>query len=90
MSAPVERGMASAAYSFVRFAGGAAAPCLAGKLGEDTICICRSGSARRRHLAGRVLLTGRQILAHIDAEPGHGASPTHGRSEAEAVTVGDA
>jgi ACDE family multidrug resistance protein len=33
-AAPVERGVASAAYSFVRFSGGAAAPWLAGVLGE--------------------------------------------------------
>ena len=33
--APVERGVASAAYSFVRFGGGAVAPWLAGKLGEE-------------------------------------------------------
>jgi len=34
-AAPVDRGVASAAYSFVRFSGGAVAPFLAGKLGED-------------------------------------------------------
>jgi MFS family permease len=33
-SAPVERPVASAAYSFVRFCGGAIAPFIAGKLGE--------------------------------------------------------
>ena len=33
-AAPVERGVASAAYSFVRFSGGAVAPWLAGHLGE--------------------------------------------------------
>src|SRR5581483_2001601 len=33
-AAPVERGVASAAYSFVRFSGGAVAPWLAGTLGE--------------------------------------------------------
>ncbi len=33
-SAPVERPIASAAYSFVRFCGGAIAPFIAGKLGE--------------------------------------------------------
>ena len=35
--APVERGVASAAYSFVRFSGGAVAPWLAGTLGERSI-----------------------------------------------------
>jgi ACDE family multidrug resistance protein len=34
-AAPVERPVASAAYSFVRFGGGAIAPYLAGKLGEN-------------------------------------------------------
>ena len=34
-NAPVERPVASAAYSFVRFAGGAIAPWLAGRLAED-------------------------------------------------------
>lgn len=33
-AAPVERGVASAAYSLVRFSGGAVAPWLAGTLGE--------------------------------------------------------
>ena len=33
-AAPVERSVASAAYSFVRFLGGALAPWLAGKLSE--------------------------------------------------------
>lgn len=33
-AAPVERGVASAAYSFVRFSGAALAPWLAGALGE--------------------------------------------------------
>jgi MFS transporter, ACDE family, multidrug resistance protein len=34
-AAPVERAVASAAYSFVRFSGGAVAPYAAGKLGEN-------------------------------------------------------
>src|SRR3954454_16755500 len=34
-AAPVERPVASAAYSFVRFSGGAVAPYVAGRLGED-------------------------------------------------------
>ena len=34
-AAPVERPVASSAYSFVRFSGGAVAPWLAGKLGEN-------------------------------------------------------
>ena len=34
-AAPVERTVASAAYSFVRFSGGAVAPWAAGRLGEE-------------------------------------------------------
>ena len=48
-AAPVERPVASAAYSFVRFCGGAVGPYVALKLfGEAPTCTCtrRSGSAR--------------------------------------------
>jgi hypothetical protein len=45
-------------------------------------------------LAVCMLASGRRVLAHIDAEPGHGASASHdateAEAEAEAVTVGDA
>ena len=34
-ASPVERSVASATYSFIRFAGGAAVPFLAGKLAES-------------------------------------------------------
>ncbi|MFD0617909.1 MFS transporter [Paenibacillus sp. GCM10027629] len=64
-SAPIERSITSAAYSFVRFLGGAAAPFLAGKLAEwfnSRIPFYFGGAmvliavffliARRRHLAG--------------------------------------
>ena len=47
-SAPVERPVASAAYSFVRFCGGAVAPFVAGKLAEHvSVASRRSTSARR-------------------------------------------
>ena len=46
-SAPVERPVASAAYSFVRFCGGAIAPFVAGKLAEHVWCSRRSTSAPR-------------------------------------------
>jgi len=36
-SSPVDRPVASAAYSFIRFVGGAAAPFLAGKLDESFV-----------------------------------------------------
>src|SRR5699024_4760290 len=66
-AAPVQRGVASAAYSFVRFSGAAVAPWLAGKLGETI----------NPHVpfwvgAGAVLLSVivlawlRRLLAHID------------------------
>jgi len=64
-SAPVERSVASAAYSFVRFMGGAISPWLAGKLAEwfnpsvpfifGAVMVLLGVlflAARRRHLAG--------------------------------------
>jgi cyanate permease len=47
-AAPVERGVASAAYSFVRFSGAAVAPWLAVFSVNRSACICRSGWAQRR------------------------------------------
>ena len=88
--APVERGVASAAYSFVRFSGGAIAPWLAGNLGEKSIHLPFWVGAGAVLLAVVVLLTARGILSTVDAEPDHGAEPVGSRIEAEAVTVGDA
>jgi MFS transporter, ACDE family, multidrug resistance protein len=90
-AAPVERGVASAAYSFVRFSGGAVAPWLAGKLGEEiNIHIPFWVGASAVALAvGALALTG-PYLRHVDdAKPGESASDEATR-EAEAVTVGDA
>jgi MFS family permease len=87
LAAPVERGTASAAYSFVRFGGGAVAPWLAGKLGESVsphlpFWVGAGATA----LAVVVLSTGRQALAHIDAhEP-----PPHSLAEAEVLSAADA
>jgi len=68
-AAPVERGVASAAYSFVRFSGGAVAPWLAGKLGEEVSehvpFWVGSGAVV---LAMVVLFAGRTALAHLDRE----------------------
>ena len=82
---PVERSTASAAYSFVRFGGGAIAPWLAGFLGE------RVGAhvpfyvgAGAVVLAVALLATGRGLLSHVD-EPDSDEAMT----VAEAVTVGD-
>jgi hypothetical protein len=47
-AAPVDRGVASAAYSFVRYAGAAVAPWVAGVLSERINVHCRSGAARQR------------------------------------------
>lgn len=85
ISAPVERSTASAAYSFVRFGGGAVAPYLAGKLGESSISVPFWLGAGCTALGVAVLLTGRSALAHIDD---HDPEP-HSADEAEAITVGD-
>jgi MFS family permease len=87
---PVERGVASAAYSFVRFSGGAVAPWLAGTLGERSVHIPFWVGAGAVVLAVAVLTTGRSFVRTIDDEPGHGAEPVDSRTEAEAVTVGSA
>ncbi|WP_278264846.1 MFS transporter [Nocardia sp. AG03] len=85
ISAPVERSTASAAYSFVRFAGGAAAPWVAGKLGEHSISLPFWLGAAFTAAAVAVLLLGRSALSHIDD---HDPAP-HSVEEAQAITVGD-
>jgi predicted MFS family arabinose efflux permease len=84
-AAPVERGTASAAYSFVRFSGGAVAPWLAGKLGEAiNIQVPFYVGAFAVLLAVGALATGWKPLSHL-------RTPTaHSEVEAEALTVGDA
>ena len=65
----IERPVASAAYSFVRFGGGALAPWLAGKLSEG-------GGERLPFLVAAVvvlaatapLLLGRSLVRHVDAD----------------------
>ncbi len=89
LAAPVERGTASAAYSFVRFGGGAVAPWLASKLGETVsphlpFWVGAGATA----LGVVVLLTGRRALAHID---GHEPAPAPGSlDEAEVFSTADA
>lgn len=85
ISAPVERSTASAAYSFVRFAGGAAAPWVAGKLGEHSVSLPFWLGAAFTAAAVAVLFLGRSALAHIDD---HDPAP-HSIEEAQAITVGD-
>ena len=85
-AAPVERPVASAAYSFVRFSGGAVAPWVAGRLGEEVnvhapfwmgagvVCVAVLVlTVGRRHLEPRV----EAVPAHVSTE------------EAEAILVGD-
>ncbi|MFC9790448.1 MFS transporter [Rhodococcus sp. NPDC127528] len=84
ISAPVERSTASAAYSFVRFVGGAAAPWLAGKLGEGNAHMPFWVGALCTAVAIVVLATGRKVLAHVDE---HDPAP-HSVEEAAAVTAG--
>ena len=84
-AAPVERGTASAAYSFVRFSGGAVAPWLAGKLGEEVnIHLPFYVGALAVLLAIAVLATGWKPLAHLRSPRPH--TPT----EATTLTTADA
>ncbi|HEV7172408.1 MFS transporter [Pedococcus sp.] len=87
---PVERGVASAAYSFVRFGGGAVAPWLAGTLGERAANIPFWVGAGAVVLGIVALLTARSLVDAIDRQPSHGAEPQGSPLEAEALTVGDA
>jgi predicted MFS family arabinose efflux permease len=87
---PVERPVASAAYSFVRFGGGAVAPWLAGTLGERSIQLPFWVGAGAVLLGVVVLLTAAPLIRRIDAQPGHGAERVDSEVEAEALTVGDA
>ncbi|NHA68975.1 MFS transporter [Phycicoccus flavus] len=90
---PVERGVASAAYSFVRFSGGAVAPWLAGRLGEESIHVPFWVGASAVVVSVAVLATGRSFLrtafAAEDEEAGE-AEPLATREEAEGVTVASA
>ena len=66
-AAPVERGVASAAYSFVRFAGAALAPWLAGVLGEQvSVHLPYWVGAGAVLLGAVVLFVARRWLAGID------------------------
>jgi ACDE family multidrug resistance protein len=91
-AAPVERGVASSAYSFVRFTGGAVAPWLAGTLGENVGihapfwvgAVCVLGSAA-------VMLAARGLLRGIDGGGDeHGGPQVDSVEEAELLSVGDA
>ena len=90
-AAPVERGVASAAYSFVRFSGGAIAPWLAGKLGEElNVHVPFWVGAFAVALAVGALALTRPYLRHIDDPEADESRATEAEREAQAVTVGDA
>ena len=83
-AAPVERGVASAAYSFVRFSGAALAPWLAGVLGERVnVHAPYWVGAAAVLLAAGVLAVSRSHLMGIDDD-----EELDDLSEATAITVG--
>ncbi|MGV0780382.1 MFS transporter [Mycolicibacterium sp. XJ775] len=85
-AAPVERGVASAAYSFLRFGGAAVAPWLAGVLGEQVSVHLPYWVGAGAVLAGAgVLFLTRPHLTGIDVEEAELDELT---DEATAVTVG--
>ncbi|WKG01499.1 MFS transporter [Mycolicibacterium sp. HK-90] len=85
-AAPVERGVASAAYSFLRFGGAAVAPWLAGVLGEQVNVHLPYWVGAAAVLAGAgVLALTRPHLVGIDVEESELDELT---DEATAVTVG--
>jgi MFS family permease len=83
----VERGVASAAYSFLRFGGGAVAPWLAGVLGETfNAHLPFWVGAAAVLLAAGVMLATRPYLTHIDDEE---TPEEEAQDEAVALTVGN-
>lgn len=84
-TAPVERPVASAAYSFLRFTGGAVGPFLALKLGEDVSRHAPFVFGAGAVLVGAVLLgVGRRSLMGRTPH-----APAGSTAEAAAVLVGD-
>jgi ACDE family multidrug resistance protein len=85
-AAPVERGVASAAYSFVRFSGAAVAPWLAGVLGEQVnVHLPFWVGAAAVLLGAGVLAMTRRHLTGIDVEESELDEVT---DHAESITVG--
>ena len=85
-AAPVERGVASAAYSFVRFSGAALAPWLAGVLGEQiSVHLPFWVGAAAVLLGAGVLFVTRKHLVGIDVEE---SELDEMAEQATAITVG--
>jgi predicted MFS family arabinose efflux permease len=83
-AAPVERPVASAAYSFVRFSGGAVAPYAAGKLGENVSIHAPFWMGAVAVFVGvAILAVGRRFV-----EATH-VPPSHSLDEGELIAVGD-
>jgi MFS transporter, ACDE family, multidrug resistance protein len=85
-AAPVERPVASAAYSFVRFTGGAVGPYVAMKLFEH------QGVHAPFWFGAVAIAVGVAIIAAgtpTIRRALEGAAPAHGAEEAEAELVGD-
>jgi MFS family permease len=86
-AAPVERGVASAAYSFLRFGGGAVAPWLAGVLGETFGAHVPFWVGAGAVLLGAgAMIATRPYLTHIDDEETELEEAT---DQAIAVAVGN-
>jgi MFS transporter, ACDE family, multidrug resistance protein len=86
-AAPVERGVASAAYSFLRFGGGAVAPWLAGVLGETFGAHVPFWVGAGAVLLGAgVMVATRPYLSHIDDDE---TEQDEMADEAVALTVGN-
>jgi MFS family permease len=87
-AAPVERPVASAAYSFVRFSGGAVAPYAAGKLGENVSVHAPFWMGAAAVLVGAVVLfAGRNTLQ--GHQHGQGTPEQDSEDQAELLAVGD-
>ena len=83
-AAPVERPVASAAYSFVRFSGGAVAPYAAGRLGENVSVHAPFWMGAVAVFVGvAILVVGRRFV-----EASH-VPPSHTANEGELIAVGD-
>jgi predicted MFS family arabinose efflux permease len=86
-AAPVERGVASAAYSFLRFGGAAVAPWLAGVLGEELNAHVPFWVGAAAVLLGAVVLfSTRGHLAGVDAPE---SEPEELEDQATAITIGN-